>query len=52
MSSNIYTAGLNNVGSYQVGGIPFCSGNIDVSAAGVDGFPFGIPLCYFVGYGH
>ena len=43
MSSNIYTAGLNNVGSYQVSGIPFCSGNIDVSAAGADGFRLEFP---------
>jgi hypothetical protein len=25
MSSNIYTAGLNNVGSYQVSGIPYAA---------------------------
>tara|TARA_R110002020_G_scaffold347453_3_gene561130 strand:- start:72 stop:476 length:405 start_codon:yes stop_codon:yes gene_type:complete len=28
-SSNIYTAGLNNVGSYQVSGQPYLSGAID-----------------------
>ena len=30
--SNVYTAGLNNVGSYQVSGAPFASGSIDVSS--------------------
>ena len=29
--SNIYTAGLNNVGSYQVSGIPYLSGGIDAT---------------------
>ena len=29
--SNVYTAGLNNVGSYQVSGIPFASGNLDAT---------------------
>jgi len=27
MSSNIYTAGLNHVGSYQVSGVPYLSGS-------------------------
>ena len=27
--SNVYTAGLGNVGSYQVSGIPFASGNLN-----------------------
>ena len=31
MASNIYTAGLNNVGSYQVSGIPYLSGGIDAT---------------------
>jgi hypothetical protein len=26
--SNVYTAGLNNVGSYQVSGMPFASGSL------------------------
>jgi|SaaInlStandDraft_2_1057019.scaffolds.fasta_scaffold204275_1 hypothetical protein len=26
--SNVYTAGLNNVGSYQVSGIPFATGSL------------------------
>ena len=29
--SNVYTAGLNNVGSYQVSGAPFASGNLDAT---------------------
>jgi hypothetical protein len=29
MASNIYTAGLNNVGSYQVSGIPYATGSLD-----------------------
>jgi hypothetical protein len=32
MSSFKYTAGLNNVGSYQVSGIPFASGSLDATA--------------------
>ena len=39
--SNIYTAGLNNVGSYQVSGIPYLSGGIDASGAGASlTFPY------------
>lgn len=34
MSSNIYTAGLNNVGSYQVSGIPYLSGGINATGLG------------------
>jgi hypothetical protein len=30
--SNIYTAGLNNVGSYQVSGIPYTSGSLSATA--------------------
>ena len=30
--SNVYTAGLGNVGSYQVSGIPFASGNLDATS--------------------
>lgn len=29
--SNVYTAGLNNVGSYQVSGIPFASGSLNAT---------------------
>ncbi len=35
MSSEFkYTAGLNNVGSYQVSGIPFATGNLTIPASG------------------
>ena len=34
MASNIYTAGLNNVGSYQVSGIPYATGSLTVPASG------------------
>ena len=43
MSSNIYTVGLNNVGSYQVGGVPFCSGGINVASYGVSGVKIEFP---------
>jgi len=39
--SNIYTAGLNNVGSYQVSGAPYLSGAIDATGAGASlTFPY------------
>lgn len=38
-SSNIYTAGLNNVGSYQVSGIPYLSGAIDARTGASLTFP-------------
>ena len=38
--SNVYTAGLNNVGSYQVSGAPFASGSIDCSTATKVEFPY------------
>lgn len=34
MASNIYTAGLNNVGSYQVSGMPFATGSLTAPASG------------------
>ena len=35
MSSDFkYTAGLNHVGSYQVSGIPFATGNLTIPASG------------------
>ena len=37
--SNIYTAGLNNVGSYQVSGIPYVSGGIDATSGASLNFP-------------
>ena len=39
MSSNIYTAGLNNVGSYQVSGIPYLSGGLDATSGASLTFP-------------
>jgi len=41
--SNIYSAGLNNVGSYQVSGVPFCSGAIDVNSYGASGVKIEFP---------
>ena len=38
-SSNIYTAGLNNVGSYQVSGIPYLSGALDATSGARLVFP-------------
>ena len=38
--SNVYTAGLNNVGSYQVSGAPFASGSIDATTATKIEFPY------------
>jgi len=37
--SNIYSVGLNNVGSYQASGIPFASGSIDATALNHIEFP-------------
>lgn len=34
MSVHKYTAGLNNVGSYQVSGMPFATGSLTVPASG------------------
>jgi hypothetical protein len=34
--SNVYTVGLNNVGSYQVSGVPYASGSITAPVAGGD----------------
>jgi len=38
--SFIYSAGLNNVGSFQVSGIPFVSGGIDATTATKITFPY------------
>jgi len=43
MSSNIYTAGLNNVGSYQVSGIPYATGSLNVNAGGLTGIKIEFP---------
>lgn len=40
MANNIYTAGLNNVGSYQVSGIPYLSGGLDLTGGGSLTFPY------------
>lgn len=42
MSSNIYTAGLNHVGSYQVSGAPYLSGS-NVPASTSDSVKFEFP---------
>ena len=34
MSSNVYSVGLNNVGSYQVSGMPYASGSLTAPAVG------------------
>ena len=34
MANNIYTVGLNNVGSFQVSGAPFATGSLTVPASG------------------
>jgi hypothetical protein len=36
----IYSAGLGNVGSYQVSGIPFVTGGVDASSATKISFPY------------
>ena len=38
--SNIYSAGLSNVGSYQVSGIPFLSGTLDATNGLLIDFPY------------
>jgi hypothetical protein len=42
MSSNVYSVGLNNVGSYQVSGMPFASGSLSAidGSAKVIYFPY------------
>jgi hypothetical protein len=39
-NSNIYTAGLNNVGSYQVSGIPYVTSSFDPTGGFSVTFPF------------
>ena len=43
MSNNIYTAGLKNVGSYQVSGAPFATGSLNVYEAGPNGLKIEFP---------
>ena len=38
--SNIYSAGVSNVGSYQVSGIPFLSGTLDATNGLLVDFPY------------
>ena len=38
--SNIYTAGLHNVGSYQVAGRPYLSGSAGINASTSERFVF------------
>ena len=38
--SNVYTVGLNNVGSYQVSGMPFATGSINATTAVKIEFPY------------
>ena len=38
--ANIYSAGLSNVGSYQVSGIPFLSGTLDATSGLLIDFPY------------
>jgi hypothetical protein len=40
MSSFKYTAGLNNVGSFQVSGIPFATGSVNATSATKVEFPY------------
>ena len=40
MASNIYTAGLNNVGSYQVSGIPYATGSVGTEEGATINFPY------------
>ncbi len=40
MASNIYTAGLNNVGSYQVSGIPYATSSFDPTSGIKISFPY------------
>jgi len=44
MSTFKYTAGLNNVGSYQVSGIPYASGSLTAPASG--GTPIKVEFPY------
>ncbi len=40
MASNIYTAGLNNVGSYQTSGIPYATSSFDPTTGIQIDFPY------------
>jgi len=38
--SNVYSVGLNNVGSYQVSGMPFATGSLSAASATKIEFPY------------
>ena len=40
MANNVYTAGLNNVGSYQVSGIPYITGSTSLAPGHEDTITF------------
>ena len=40
MSSNVYSVGLNNVGSYQVSGMPYATGSLSATSATAVYFPY------------
>lgn len=48
---SIYTAGLHNVGSFQVSGMPFTSGSVDASTAVSVQFPYVTRWLYVVNNG-
>jgi hypothetical protein len=48
---SIYTAGLNNVGSFQVSGIPFATGSVNCTTATKITFPFVTSWVYIVNNG-
>ena len=50
MASNIYTAGLNNVGSYQVSGIPYATGSLDAESGMEIVFPYVTQWITFINY--
>tara|TARA_Y100000592_G_scaffold58458_1_gene91541 strand:+ start:6773 stop:7192 length:420 start_codon:yes stop_codon:yes gene_type:complete len=43
MANNIYQAGLNQVGSYQVSGVPYVTGTLNPNAAGPAGLKIEFP---------
>ena len=48
---SIYTAGLNNVGSFQVSGAPFVSGSVNCTTATKISFPYVTSWVYIVNNG-
>ena len=41
--ANIYSVGLNNVGSYQVSGVPYATGSLDPSSGAAAGIKIEFP---------